>query len=198
LVASALAATDDHALAIRAGADLHPIIHTMSRQAADEYSRIMLPLIDQAAADRHIDRVIANQATAGRRRTDRAIAYLAATYHAALHRLLTAQRETIFAAANRERIDQATTTADQERINQQEAFRADRKSINKAITKQAAADQGRIDQVMAIQAAADRERVDQAIAIQAAADQTIAENAEVCLISLQALSKSSLSTVSFS
>ena len=46
-----------------------------------------------------------------------------------------------------------------------------------------AADQEHIDQAMAIRAAADRERIDQALAIQAAADQTIAENAEVCLVS---------------
>ena len=49
--------------------------------------------------------------------------------------------------------------------------------------RRAAADQERIDQAMAIQAAADQERIDQAMAIQAVADQTIAENAEVCLIS---------------
>ena len=54
---------------------------------------------------------------------------------------------------------------------------------DQAMAIRAAADQERIDQAMAIQAAADRERIDQARAIQAAADQTIAENAEVCLVS---------------
>ena len=60
---------------------------------------------------------------------------------------------------------------------------ADRGRIDQARAIRAAADRERIDQAMAIQAAADRERIDQARAIQAAADQTIAENAEVCLVS---------------
>ena len=60
---------------------------------------------------------------------------------------------------------------------------AGRDRIDQAMAIQAAADQERIDQAMAIQAAADQERIDQAMAIQAAADQTIAENAEVCLMS---------------
>jgi hypothetical protein len=190
-------------LAIRAGADLHPTIRAISNQATDDFHRIMVPVVRQAAADRIIDRVIAKQATAGRMRTERAIANLTATYHAALLRLYTAQRETIYAAVNRARIDQPTTTADQERIDRAKAFQADqeridqeridqamaiqaaadRERIDQAMAIQAAADQERIDQAMAIQAAADRERVDQAKAIKAAADQTIAENAEVYLIS---------------
>lgn len=57
------------------------------------------------------------------------------------------------------------------------------RSTDQARAIQAAADQEHIEQAIAIRAAADRERIDQAIAIRAAADQTIAENAEVCLIS---------------
>ena len=60
---------------------------------------------------------------------------------------------------------------------------ADRRRTDQLGTIQATADRERIDQAMAIRAAADQERIDQAMAIQAAADQTIAENAEVCLIS---------------
>ena len=79
----------------------------------------------------------------------------------------------IQAAAGRDRIDRAMAiqeAADQWRTDQLGAI-------------QAAADQERIDQAMAVRAAADQERIDQAIAIKAAADITIAENAEVCLMS---------------
>ena len=191
LVASALAAE-----AIRAGADFHSTFRAYS----SDFYRTVLPMSIQAAAYRNIDRVIANQATAGRRRTDRAIANLAATYCAAHFRLHTPQREMFSAVANREHIDQATTTADQERIDQAIAIQAaaDQERIDQATAIQAAADRERVDQARAIQEAVDRERIDQAMAIQAAADQTIAENAEVCLISLQALKKSFLSTVSCS